>query len=464
MKLAKFAGVLERFTSGESMTEQEFDMKLFRAVEHVKTKYRVIYDSGTPVPLDNSLADRCFEAARELYEEVGTYCLDTKKVARFSFEEMDRALQAAPESTQWGDGNDRMTIQCRGVGGNSPVWVWGGLQTLLFSDEDVAFGVYKACCRSPAITGMIGGIVPRIDAKTEVKADSPLEIYPYRRSAELLRLAAREVGRPGMGVNNGAPKAVAHIAMYAGEEGFRKTDGIGTGGVPELKTTFDRLNRVSFGLSTGTRISGGLGAMIGGFSGSVEGAAIVATAGVYQSLLVNQAEIAMLSATPIRIQSRATRNVIWVSSLALQAVGRNSHVILACANGDHPAAGPGTEQYFYETAAGAISGVVCGGHSWGATRKFKIGQTLDFGTPIESEFLGRICQAAVGMDLHHANRVVTALLEKYEDKLSDPPEGRVLSDLYDLTTEQPTKEYRDVYDRVAAELTTLGVQIDPYGG
>jgi methylamine--corrinoid protein Co-methyltransferase len=462
MKRIDFAEIMERFASGQAMTEQEFDLKLFKTVEHLKAKHDIKYDPGNPVPLDSGLADRCFDAARELYGEVGTYCLDTQRVARFSYDEMDHALEEAPKSTQWGQGKDQVAVQSRGVGGDTPVWVWGGLQTLLFSDEDVALRMYRACCRSPAVAGVIGGVVPRIDGGKELKADSPLEIYPYRRSAVLLRKAAQEAGRPGMGVNNGAPKAVAHIAMYAGDDGFRKSDGIGTGGVPELKTTFDRLNRVSFALSTGTRISAGLGAMIGGFSGSVEGAAVVAAAGVYQSLLVNHAEVAMLSATPIRIQSRATRNGIWVSSLALQAIGRNSNVILACANGDHPAAGPGTDQYFYETAAGAISGVVCGGHSWGATRKFKIGQTLDFGTPVESEFLGRVCQAAVGLDVHHANRVVVALLEKYENALENPPEGAVLRELYDLAAEQPKKEYRKIYDRVAGELTNLGVPIDPY--
>jgi methylamine--corrinoid protein Co-methyltransferase len=167
----------------------------------------------------------------------------------------------------------------------------------------------------------------------------------------------------------------------------------------------------------------------------------------------------------VKTQSRSTRSGIWVSSLALQAVSRNTDLILACSNGDHPAAGPGTAQYFYETAAGAVSGVVCGGHSWGGTRKFKIGQTLDYGSPVESQFLGDICQASVGMDTGHANRIVLELLSRYEKSVgADAPEGEILHRLYELSTGEAKPHYRKIYDGVAAELRSMGVSMENYEG
>ena len=408
------------------------------------------------------MADRCFQAGRELYAQIGTYCFDTRKVARFSLEEMDAAAATAPASIEYGLGNDAVEIRHREVGGDTPVFVLGGLQTLLFSDRKTELAVYRACCRCPDVHGIVGGTVTELDGQIQMMADTPLEILPYRHSAEALREAAAQVGRPGMTVTNGAPKAVAHISMYAGEDGLRPSDGIQTGGVPELKTSFDRLQRVGFGLATSTHISAGLGCIIGGFSGSVEGAAIVAAAGVYQSLLVNKGQLVLITATPIQTQSRATRSGIWASSLALQAVGRNTQLVLAGANGDHPAAGPGTVQYFYETAAGAVSGVVCGGHSLGGTRKFTTGPTRDYGSPVESEFLGRVCRAAVGMEPAEANRVVKHLLSRYEDKLKTAPSGRTLHELYDLASETPRAEYRTVYNAVAAELRELGVPMKDY--
>lgn len=463
MAIAEFHDAMNRFYSGEPCGEQEFDMHLFQAAERLKREYDIRYDPESPVPSDAALADRCFAAARELYAEVGTYCLDTKTVARFSLDEIDAALAVAPDECVLGEGRDAFAVKHRPVGSDVPVFVWGGLQTLLFSDDETALRVYTACCRCPAVGGVIGGMVPSTQTAGDVKADSPQEIFPYRRSALLQRRAAAEAGRPGMPVSNGAPKSVAHLAMYASADGFRPSDGIGTGGVPELKTTFDRLQRVAFGLAADIHISAGLGAMIGGFSGSVEGAAIVAAAGVFQSLLVNQAEVALITATPIQTQSRSTRNGIWVSALALQAVNRNTRLIVAGAHGDHPSAGPGTAQYFYETAAGSIAGAVSGGHSWGATRKFKTGRVNNYGTPLESEFLGRICHATEGMQLEQANKAVLALLSRYENSLADAPQGATLHELYDLKRERPFDVYIDVYNKVAGELRDLGVPFPDYG-
>ena len=456
-----FVEILHRFREGDKMKETEFDMSIFKTAERIKAKFDIRYDPENPVPLDEDMADRCFQAGRELYTEVGTYSLDTARVARFSLEEMDAAVGEAPDSVVWGEGEDDFTMRHRPVEGEVEPFVWGGLQTLLYSDEETAFRVIRATCRCRDINGVWGGIVPKLESGDVVGA-SPEEIFPYRRSAVTLRRAADEAGRPGIPVMNSAPLSFIHFAMFASREGLRVTDGIETPGVPELKTSNDALNRVAFALATDTVHSGGVGVTIGGFSGSIEGAAIVAVAGAYQSLLVNRAKVVALTATPIMTFSRATRKGIWVGSLALQALNRNTRLITGGFMCDHPAAGPGTEQYFYETAAGTIPGIVCGTHAWGGTRKFKIGRKVDFGSPVESDFLGHLSKAAVGLDRSRANIVVRKLLEKYEKNIKEAPEGYTLQELYDLPTESPSKEYAALYNKVAAELRNLGVPLENY--
>ena len=103
------------------------------------------------------------------------------------------------------------------------------------------------------------------------------------------------------------------------------------------------------------------GASIGGFSGSVEGAAIVATAGgAFQNRLVNQGQICSTNTTPIQTESRATRNGIWSTSLALLALSRNTELILAGSAGDHPAAGPGTAGYRVHQAGRMVANLAIG--------------------------------------------------------------------------------------------------------
>ena len=460
--LPSFGQVLNRFRTGEKRSEQDFDLGLFRETERVKAKYDIRCRPDEFVALDDGMADRCFQAGRELYSCVGSYCLDTGTIARFSLDEMDASMAAAPEEVTWGFGDDAFLLRHRPVGSEVPAFVWGGIQTLLFSDEKTARAVYRACCRCRDVHGVWGGIVPRLDGLQEVRGGSPEEILPYRRSAEALRQAAADAGRPGMPVMNGAPLSVTHFSLFAGAKGFRPTDGIETGGIPELKVSLDLLDRAAFALATGTVHSGGLGVVIGGFSGSVEGAAIVAVASAYATRLVNQGRVTVLTATPMKRFTRAGKQGIWVGTLALQALNRNAKLIVGGFMCDHPVAGPGTAQYFYETAAGTIPAIACGSVSWGGTRKFHIGQTLDYGSPVESEFLGRVTRAATGLTPEFADRVARALYEKYENTILDAPQGRTLEDLYDLESGRPQPEYRATYDKVAAELRDLGVPFSDY--
>ena len=449
--------VLDRAQHGEQLDEKDFDMRLFRAAERVKSKYDIRFDRERPVPNDPGLADRCFAAGRELYAEVGTYFTDTGRVVRFTADEMDASIASAPKATVWGAGDDAVTLASRGVESDIPPFVWGGLQTLLYSDEETMLAVYRACCRCPAVHGIWGGIVPVTDDGETVLGGTLQEMLPYRRSAVLLRQAAGEAGRPGMCLRTGAPSALILAAQYAGDDGLRSSDGMSTAGRPELKNDVANLDAVALALALDSRFIGGHGAYIGGFSGSVEGAAIVAVAGAYQGRMVNQSDVVVPMSTHMQIKSRAVRSCIWVNSLACQALGRNTHLILAGAFGDHPAAGPGTEQYFHETAAAVLPVVVSGGNPFGGTRKFNIGQTLNYASPAESQFMGYLCKAAVGVDLEQANRLAVAMLERYEDTLKDAPAGKTLHKLYDLKNEQPLPAYRKVYDQVVAELRALDV-------
>ena len=86
----------------------------------------------------------------------------------------------------------------------------------------------------------------------------------------------------------------------------------------------------------------------------MEGAAIVAVASACAGLLVNKASVVVPTATLIKNFTRVGLPAIWVGTLALQALNRNASLVIGGFICDHPIAGPGADQYFYETAAGTI--------------------------------------------------------------------------------------------------------------
>jgi methylamine--corrinoid protein Co-methyltransferase len=184
---------------------------------------------------------------------------------------------------------------------------------------------------------------------------------------------------------------------------------------------------------------------------------MVAVAASLQLVAIHKAVFFRCGAVDSRIKSRVTRSQLWAAGTAIQGLSRNTRFIVVGSIGDHPAAGPGTKQYLYESAAGHIVSTVMGGHSTDGTRKYVVGNTCNYGTPLESRWMGEVCKAAVGMERKQADEIVKYLLHHYEDNLRDAPAGDTFEHLYDPQTLQPVSEYKRVYDEVKAELHQRGL-------
>ncbi len=456
--------VLERAREGERTEEKAFDMRIFRAAERLRKEYDIKYDRDNPVPGDDSMADRVFQAGVRLYEEIGTYCVNTGRVVRFTRDEIEQALADAPSELVLGAGDDRCHFYSLVPDGDVEPGIFGGIQTAIFSSNAMAFQIISECARDKCIDGVWGGVVTKVDDTYDMVAGTPAEIYGYRKNIEMMRQAVAAAGRPGMVVVNNGPRSIATIGMVDEERGIRRTDGMGTSGVSELKVNYDDLDRVIYALAAEIPIHGAHISIMGGFSGSLEGAAIVAVSGGLQVLLINHTDLTGIGTVPFQLKSRGTREGLWVGSIAVQAMARNTHLVLAGANGDHPAAGPGTKQYLYEAAAGFISNTVSGGHQWGGTRKFVIGRTPDYGTPLESRWMGQVCKSAAGMSREKANDICKYLLSKYEDKLKDPPAGWTYHELWDADKGRPKPDYERLYHEVLEEFAGLGFEIRQWPG
>jgi methylamine--corrinoid protein Co-methyltransferase len=257
---------------------------------------------------------------------------------------------------------------------------------------------------------------------------------------------------------NNAPLSPATIGMFDEERGLRRSDYMCSTAMSECKVAYDDLNRTAFALAHGVSIHGAHSSAIGGFSANPEGAAIAAVAASMQLVTVHKAEGFRCGVVDSRIKSRQTRGQLWAAGTAIQALNRNTRLIVDGSIGDHPAAGPGTKQYFYESAAGHIVSTVMGAHSTAGTRKFIVGSTPNYGTPLESRWMGEVCKGAAGMDRKTADEIVKYLLAKYEDNLQDAPEGDTFEKLYDKASLKPLPHYRKLYEEVKQELGDLGLR------
>ena len=457
--MTSFHEILLRSKEGPLVEEKEFDMSLFKKTQELQKKYDIRYDPEKPLDLDGTTADRLFQAGVELYLDQGTYCSTTHRVIRVSEEELFDAIAACPEEIELGEGDDRVRMVHREVEGDQPTIVVAGIQTTPFSDEQMMFTIYQGCAGDRCVDGIWGGILLKIDGRYEVVAGTPSEIYQYRKTVEVLRKAVAAAGRPGMITINNAPTCSATIAMFDEQRGLRRSDYMESTGMSEMKVAYDDLNRSAFALTHGVPIHGTHSSVIGGFSGNPEGAAITAVAASFGLVCVHRAVCFRCGTVDARIKSRVTRKQLWVAGTAIQGLNRNTRLIVDGTIGDHPAAGPGTKQYLYESAAGHIVSTVMGAHSTEGTRKFVVGNTCNYGTPLESRWMGEVCKAAVGMDRRTADRIVRYLLDKYENSLTDAPAGEIYEKLYDMKTNEPIPHYQKLYDEVKKELKELDLDL-----
>ena len=453
-----FWEILHRSKDGPIVEEKQYDLNLFKKAQQLTKKYGIKYDPAKPVDVDGDLADRVYQAGVELFLDLGTYCTTTKRVIKVTEAELKEESQSLPEAIELGQGPDRVRMAHREVEGPQDAIVIAGIQTAPFSSEEMMFTISKGCAQDRCVDGIWGGILLKIDGKYDVVAGAPSEIFQYRKMVEILRRAVIAAGRSGMIIVNNAPTSIATIALFDEEVGMRRSDIMEVTGMSELKVTYDDLNRTAFALAYGVKMHGAHSATIGGFSGNPEGAAITAVAGCMQLLAVQKAECFRCGATDSRVKSRVSRAQLWAAGTGIQGLSRNAKLIIDGSIGDHPAAGPGTKQYMYEAAAGFIVSTVMGSHSTGGTRKYVVGEVPNYGTPLESRWMGEVCKGAVGMSRAQADVLVKYLLDKYENNLKDAPAGQTFEALYDQEKLEPTPEYQRLYDEVKAELRELGLQ------
>lgn len=118
--MLQFWEVADRaINSGPLMKMKDFDLKIFKVSSRLVKEYGIKYDPKFPIPSDNDMGDRLFEAGLKLYVEVGTYCIDTERVIKFSEEELQESLldlSRMPEGIDIGDGAEKRHLFKRGIG------------------------------------------------------------------------------------------------------------------------------------------------------------------------------------------------------------------------------------------------------------------------------------------------------------------------------------------------------------
>jgi hypothetical protein len=291
-----------------------------------------------------------------------------------------------------------------------------------------------------------------------IRSASPFEINGCTEHIYKMRLAAKQVGRPGtffVAVGT-AEHDTGQIAVSNNEWGVRTTDSRIIGTLTEFKTADTLLNRAVHCAQYGCYSGNLTGPIYGGWCGGSEGVALALVAYSLNGLCIYGAQYNQHFPFHLNWGSNTTRELLWPISMAGQAMARNSK-LLYTSNG-FANAGPMTEMLFYETACHAMVSTVTGWHLWemASTRnKFR-----NRATPLEARLGMEVGHAVArqGMTRGQANEIALKLLSKYEANAGDAPKGVEYQECYDVAKANPTQAHYDMYRKIKDEVAGLGVE------
>ena len=455
--IRNFLEICERSYKGPVVKKDDWDMTVVETTADLVEKYDLSWDKNDITPVDDGLMDRMFLAARELLATIGVYNMSTERVIPLSLGEIQAALDNQKQSLVMGEGRDAVTLVARKPEDARRPMVWAGNPGCP-TPEHLFLPTVKSWLQEHVTDLITCGSLATVDG-IPVRGGEPSEIMAVKRELNLLRQARLETGRPGIGML-AAESSVSEVGdlCVAHPDYLRPCDSHLVAMFNELIVDRGNLVRAANSLQYGMRNASLACTMVGGMGGDAPGATMVIMASMMAANIVFLADYHLCH--PIHITQVATgaRGCMWLQSVCCQSFARNAPAIIVC--DVYPKSGGLTRELLYETAASALAITVSGGHLEGCG---SADGNLPHGTGLEVRLMGEIGRAASrsGLTRKDANRMILALLEKYEHVLSSPGgnPGQPFDKCYDLATLRPVPEWEAMYEEVKAYLNGIGLSL-----
>jgi len=448
--------VIKRSIEGPVVSEQDFDMKhIYKNLTKVAKKYDVQLTSDSIINFDDELTDRVWNAAMEFLANSGVYCKDTGRIIQYSEKELRELVRLSPDSATYGEGRDAVLEVARTADDIRPCVSLGG-------------SVNVPCPNEYFVPIMLSYMQePRVDIHCpvtnittingiELRTKSPLEILASWEEVELFRHVAKMSGRPGI-CYNGVGISVSDIGQIAAGHLMRKTDSHCVGIISELKTDNPILNKITQitlldGLCTpyANPIYGGLG-------GGLNTQMVLLTAEMIALSTIFMGTTVGTTPTHPTYFTSTTKELLQMTSVAFQAISRNSHIMTRLTH--TMAGGPVTKTFLYEIIASCLVATKAGLSRLQGPRG-ATGAVAGACSGLEARFQGEVLHAAVKIDREKAEEIVQKAYSKYKDDMDKKPYGKPFWEAYDVKTIQPTAEWLGMYEEVKEEAISWGLPLD----
>ena len=403
--------IVQRSENGPYMKEADFERLVVQRVQELVRQYGLKFDRQTPIPADEDLADRVYQAGLELFVDLGAYNMSTQRRILFTrARSRSKRWRLPRRSVTLGAGKDAVVMRARGGKNDVPCVVHSGPTGTPCSERYHPL-ILQSCAQEPLIDCLGAGSVSTYMGAA-ITPGTPLEILGVQRDACAAREATRRAGRPGMHINDVASPltCAGKMATLHPEWGLRPSDGLLVSQMVELKTNYDQLSRAAHLQSAGIHIVDLMTPLVGGLGGGAPGTAVIAVACHLLGVLLYAPSYHIHGHMHLLESTSTDRMGLWIYAMSGLALARNTPILTTSAI--YTQAGLGTEQVLWEIAAGAVAATVGGMHhnGVGATG----GASQDHTSGLEQRFFAQVAHASLGLSVQEANELVLRVLERYE--------------------------------------------------
>ena len=462
----KFIEYWGRGETGPITFQKEFDTKVYwPRLKELTKKYGIEYAEGKVVPTDDDELDAIWQAGKELLLDVGILNVSTERRILFSEEEIDAALENLPRTVTLGEGQDAITIGHRDFEdydhGPTPVGTMGRILGPI--SDDLYEKIALSYAQEPLIDYVhFQGVKTEING-IPIKPGSPFEMMAEQQHVAVVNDIKRRVGRPGLPDGGSTPVNLqAEMAAANPLWGVKKGDVRHVYIMPQLKTDYDQMSRAYFWHSYGANIWGILQAYIGGAAGGPATAAVNGVADLLAYVMLYEPTLLGTWPTDALYFSNSSKYALYVANYGGAAFSKHTHFPALVGAAWQMTAGINSEEYFWETAAGAIGSATLGFLVAGGTGHQSAG--LDQAGGLGARFAAEVGKAVGQARLTRvqANELVNKILPKYQPLIDNRTLHTIGGDFraaYDLKTVQPKPEYLAIYNKVKAELREMGLPV-----
>jgi methylamine--corrinoid protein Co-methyltransferase len=424
---------IERSSTGPIMSEEKFETELFpQVLEDLQAKYKLEWNPDEGVMIDPDVADAVFNAGLELLLEVGLYCKDTRRIVKFSQEEVLEAIATARHEVTFGQGRQAFTMSPRAPGDAQHPFTFFPAGALTKNLDQ-----YRTFARTVMQEPTCDGVIPiPLLGLGELKniLDTPMQTVVCQTEARMMNEVAAWAGKPGLFFGIPMSATTAHAMMSSFGEGLYNKHNctLPVQILQDMRINYDRFNLSFFADQHGIEPWMSCSPAIYAYLTGPEQAAMEIIAHTLGMLCYSGGSL--VQAMSISVHGAYTgKDISWCNSAAGLAAERNLKLPWVTFGSTGSPGSAFSDDAWYGTALACINACISGMEGlWLAGG----------GTGIEARWAGEMARAAATLTPQEGREIIDKIYAA-ERKPNAAPAS--LHKIYDLKTLQPHQELVDQY-------------------